>query len=90
MRGANDGCHGQAGGGLPARALQDRRADTTVHVLHGDADPVMPAALAQAASAHLRQLGTTVTLDMAPGAGHQPDAALPEHLASVLRCRTAT
>lgn len=65
-------------------SLPERKADSKVHFLHGGADPVMPAALAQAAYAHLHQLGTTVTLDLAPGVGHQPDAALLAHLAARL------
>ncbi len=68
--------------------LPERKTEAAVHFLHGGADPVMPAALAQAAHAHLRQLGTTVTLDLVPGVGHQPDAALLGHLAERLSSNT--
>ena len=64
--------------------LPDRRSDATIHLLHGEADPMMPASLAQAAQSRLLQLGTHVTLDLARGIGHEPHPALLEYLATRL------
>lgn len=48
--------------------------DTAIHLMHGDADPVMPVRLAVEGEAALRALGATVTLDRFPGLGHGIDA----------------
>ncbi|CAN5566407.1 esterase [soil metagenome] len=64
--------------------LPERRPDADFHLLHGSADPVMPASLAQAAQARLSQLGASVTLDIAPGVGHEPHPALLAQLAGHL------
>ena len=45
-------------------------AGVRIHFLHGDADPVIPAAHAQQAARQLQALGATVTLDVLPGLGH--------------------
>ena len=41
-----------------------------VHFLHGTADPVIPAAQAEAAARRLEELKAGVTLDVLPGLGH--------------------
>lgn len=56
--------------------LPEQRSEAGIHLLHGDADPVMPAMLAQAAQARLLQLGTDITVDIRPGVGHEPHPAL--------------
>lgn len=48
-------------------------APTSVHLLHGDADPVMPVTLAEAAFAQLTALGAHVTLQRFEGLGHGID-----------------
>lgn len=52
---------------LPAQAPQG----TTIHFLHGRSDAVVLASYAAAAAERLKQLGTPVTLDLAPFAGHE-------------------
>lgn len=64
--------------------LPDRQSGAAIHLLHGGADPVMPAALAQAAQARLLQLGTDATLDLVQGVGHEPHPALLERLSARL------
>jgi phospholipase/carboxylesterase len=60
---------------LPAQAPQL----TTIHLLHGADDTVMPVELAQQAFEHLADLpGGDVTLDIADGVGHELHAALVE------------
>jgi phospholipase/carboxylesterase len=56
-----------------ARAPQVAPASVRVHLMHGDADPVMPVRLAVDASAQLQGLGAQVTLDRFPGLGHDID-----------------
>ena len=46
---------------------------THVHLIHGDADRVMPVHLAQDALAQLQALGGQATLDRFPGLGHSID-----------------
>ena len=46
---------------------------TRVHLIHGDADRVMPVHLAQDALAQLQALGGQATLDRFPGLGHSID-----------------
>ena len=54
-----------------------------VHLLHGDADPVIPVHASVDAAAQLRALGATdVTLDRFPGLGHGIDARV---LATIVR-----
>lgn len=61
-------------------------ADVRLHLLHGEQDPVMPRALADAAAQNWRTLGGQVTLDLFPGLGHGIDARVlqrvAEHLAA--------
>lgn len=60
---------------LPARAPQR----TTLHLLHGAADAVMPVGLVRAAFEHLAELpGGDVTLDIAEEVGHELHPALVE------------
>jgi phospholipase/carboxylesterase len=53
--------------------LPTAKPGAAIHLLHGDADGVMPVALAHAAFERLQALGAQATLDVAPGVGHQPD-----------------
>ena len=64
--------------------LPVKQINAVIHLLHGDADPVMPSALAQAAQAQLLLLKTDVTLDLAHGVGHEPHPALLERLSAQL------
>lgn len=41
-----------------------------VHLIHGDADPVMPVQGSRSAALQLQALGVPVTLDIEPGMGH--------------------
>lgn len=56
-------------------AQPPRRAPghTRIHLMHGDADPVMPLRLAEAAQQQLDELRSPVTLDRFPGLGHGID-----------------
>lgn len=56
--------------------LPTQAPTAAIHLLHGDADGVMPVSLAHAALERLRQLGARATLDVVTGAGHQPDARM--------------
>lgn len=49
-------------------------AGVVLHLMHGDADRVMPVELAVAAERALRALGAVATLDRFPGLGHGLDA----------------
>ena len=57
---------------LPERALQY----TTLHLLHGSVDAVIPVDEARRALAHLAEIGADATLDIVEGAGHEINAAL--------------
>lgn len=57
---------------LPQRAPQR----STLHLFHGQDDPVMPVALAQQAMARLSELGADATADIAQGVGHELHPAL--------------
>jgi phospholipase/carboxylesterase len=65
-------------------SLPEHRSSAAIHLLHGGADSVMPAALAQAAQTRLLELGTEATLDLAPGIEHEPHPLLVAHLATRL------
>jgi phospholipase/carboxylesterase len=60
-------------------------AGVRIHFLHGDADPVIPAAHAQQAARQLQALGAAVTLDVVPGLGHGISAASEDLLVRRLR-----
>lgn len=73
------------GGALPAGrvvALAGRLATPArtappglrVHLVHGEADGVVPSRLSSDAARQLRDLGAEVTLDLLPGLGHGIDA----------------
>jgi phospholipase/carboxylesterase len=47
---------------------------TTIHLLHGEADRVMPVQSSVEAAAQLRSLGAKVTVDTFPGLGHGIDS----------------
>jgi phospholipase/carboxylesterase len=53
---------------------------TTLHLLHGMRDAVIPATLARDAAEHLVAIGADVTADLLPGLGHGVDEALVERL----------
>jgi phospholipase/carboxylesterase len=50
--------------------------ETTLHLLHGGADPVIPVAHAREALQHLGALDGDATLDIAEGVGHELHPAL--------------
>ena len=58
---------------------------TLVHLMHGDADPVMPLRLAVDALGQLRALGGRATLDRFPGLGHGIDARVQDAIVVRLR-----
>lgn len=43
---------------------------TSVHLIHGDADPVMSVESSRSAAKQLQALGVPVMLDVEPGMGH--------------------
>jgi phospholipase/carboxylesterase len=51
---------------------------TTLHLLHGENDPVIPVAHAQAAFERLTELNGDATLDLASSVGHEINAALAD------------
>ena len=51
---------------------------TTLHLLHGEDDPVIPAFHAEVAFARLTDLNGDATLDLASNVGHEINAALVE------------
>jgi phospholipase/carboxylesterase len=59
-------------------AQPPRRAPAAmrIHLLNGDADPVMPVQLAVDAAARWQELGGRVTLDRFPGLGHGIDGRM--------------
>jgi phospholipase/carboxylesterase len=65
---------------------------TTLHLLHGENDPVIPVALAQAAFERLKELKADATLDLASSVGHEINAALADsairHLQSYVPLRS--
>ena len=75
---AHDGLAGRVlafSGSYPA--LPDKApALTTLHLLHGRQDVVVPAQLAQQAYARLMELGADATCDIASGLGHELHPAL--------------
>jgi phospholipase/carboxylesterase len=52
---------------------------TTLHLLHGENDPVIPVKHAEAALAKLKDLNGDATLDIAALAGHEINAELADH-----------
>lgn len=62
-------------GRFPA-APQQSPAGTRIHLLHGQADQVVPTSESVAAHAQLQALGADVTLDLIPGLAHGIDAQM--------------
>ncbi|ACB33061.1 phospholipase/Carboxylesterase [Leptothrix cholodnii SP-6] len=60
-------------------------ASTQVHLMHGDADPVMPVRLSVDALAQLQGLGAQATLDRFPGLGHGIDTRVLDKIVERLR-----
>ena len=58
--------------------LPSQSSASSIHLLHGSSDPVIPVELAQAAHARLSGLGTSCSLHTLPGLGHMPHPALLE------------
>lgn len=75
---AHDGLAGRvlAFAGRYARLPAAAPALTTLHLLHGGADPVIPADHARAALERLGELNGDATLDVAAGVGHEINGAL--------------
>lgn len=69
----DDGLAGRvlAFGGRYAALPDHAPQHTTIHLLHGADDPVMPAALARAAIERLAALHGDATIDIADGVGHE-------------------
>ncbi len=71
-----------------AQAPRIAPPQVALHLLHGEQDRVMPAALATDAAARWRALGGEATLDLFPGLGHGIDARVvrrvAEHMAAPL------
>ncbi|AZY49354.1 esterase [Bordetella avium] len=59
---------------------------TTIHILHGAADPVIEAVHAQAAQARLAELHGDATIDIASSVGHELHPALIER--AIVRLKT--
>ena len=60
-------------------------ADTTLHLFHGKADPVIPYGFTVEAAQHLVRIGADITADVIPHVGHQVDPAIAELLIERLR-----
>jgi phospholipase/carboxylesterase len=55
-------------------------AATALHLMQGEADGVMPKALAVDAAARLQALGATVSCDLFPGVGHGIDGRVARRI----------
>ena len=66
---------------LPRRATPG----TTLHLLHGKRDPVMPYALTLQAAEHMLRLGADITADVLPFVGHEADTRMADCLVRRLR-----
>jgi len=71
--------------GRHAQAPVHAPRDTTVHLLHGLADRVMPAGAAIDSAERLVALGADVTADVLPGIGHELHPELVERAIEQLR-----
>ncbi len=60
-------------------------ASTRIHLLHGNADKVMPIRLAEEAMATLSTMGASITLDRFPGLGHSIDDRVLDRLSERMR-----
>jgi len=61
-----------------AKIPETAPALTTLHLLHGENDPVIPVAHAQTAFERLMELNGDATLDLAAAVGHEINAALAD------------
>jgi phospholipase/carboxylesterase len=61
-------------------------APTSVHLFHGDADPVMPVGLAEEAFSQLTALGARVTLQRFEGLGHGIDQRVLDAVKHHVQC----
>jgi phospholipase/carboxylesterase len=68
------------GGRFAALPQQAPVGSVVVHLFHGQADPVMPFALAVQAARQLEALGCDVTADVLPDIGHEVHPAMVERL----------
>jgi phospholipase/carboxylesterase len=59
--------------------------DTTIHMFHGKADPVIPYGFTIEGAKHLVAIGADVTADVIPQVGHQINAEIAELLIERLR-----
>jgi phospholipase/carboxylesterase len=71
--------------GRYAQPPQTAPAATRIHLMHGDADPVMPVRLGVEAQAQLQALGVEVTLDRFPGLGHGIDTRVLDRVVERLK-----
>jgi phospholipase/carboxylesterase len=71
--------------GRHASAPAHAPLDTTVHLLHGLADTVIPPAAAVDSAQTLVELGADVTADVLPGIGHELHPALIDRAVEQLR-----
>ena len=76
----HDGLAGRvlAFAGRYAKLPEVAPANTTLHLLHGEDDAVIPLIHARAALEHLERLQGDASLDVARGVGHEPHPALVE------------
>ncbi len=72
-------------GGRFARLPRRATAGTTLHLLHGKRDAVMPYGLTIEAAEHLVRLGADVTADVLPFVGHEIGDAVTDCLLQRLR-----
>jgi phospholipase/carboxylesterase len=63
-----------------ARPPRIAHGSVRTHLMHGDADPVMPVRLAVDALAELQDLGAQATLDRFPGMGHGIDRRVVDRI----------
>lgn len=68
-----------------ARLPETANPDTTLHLFHGKADPVIPYGFTVEAAQHLVRIGADVTADVIPHVGHQVDPAIADLLIERLR-----
>ncbi|MBN3132259.1 esterase [Pectobacterium brasiliense] len=66
---------------LPEKAF----VDVVVHLIHGEADGVIVVGHAHAASHRFQELGTSFTLDIAPGVGHGIDEQMLKQALAYLK-----
>jgi phospholipase/carboxylesterase len=68
-----------------ARLPETANPDTTLHLFHGKADPVIPYGFTVEAAQYLVKIGADVTADVIPHVGHHIDPAIAELLIERLR-----